>query len=344
MTEQRPLQPTPVGALRFNTDSSKLEYFDGNQYVNITTDSPEQNTGGTRGLFSSGQNPSVFTGTYAAANVIQFIDISTTGDATDFGDRTNDASLPACTADRTRMVMMGGYDHPSMLNTIDFVTVASTGNAADFGDLNVTRQNMASGNSPTRSVASNGSHSGSHNTISYVTTQSQGNAVDFGDTTVSQSSRRACNSPTRMVIGGGGDPSYETIDFITFSTTGNAADFGNLLEAKKYAASASNAVRGLWASGNRTEPSVYYNTIEFVTIATLGNSQDFGDATPSLSHGGACSSSTRFVHGGGSDPSGRTNTMYYVQIMTTGNAVDFGDLTHQLDGPVGASNGHGGLG
>ena len=74
---------------------------------------------------------------------------------------------------------------------------------------------MASGNSPTRSVASNGSHSGSHNTISYVTTQSQGNAVDFGDTTVSQSSRRACNSPTRMVIGGGGDPSYETIDFFT---------------------------------------------------------------------------------------------------------------------------------
>ena len=42
MTEQRPIQPTPVGALRFNADSSKLEYFDGNQYVNITTDSPEQ--------------------------------------------------------------------------------------------------------------------------------------------------------------------------------------------------------------------------------------------------------------------------------------------------------------
>ena len=76
----------------------------------------------------------------------------------------------------------------------------------------------------------------------------------------------------------------------------------NLLEAKKYAASASNAVRGLWASGNRTEPSIFYNRIEFVTIATLGNSIDFGDATHSLSHGGACSSSTRFVHGGGSDP------------------------------------------
>ena len=58
MTEQRPIQPTPVGALRFNTDSAKLEYFDGNQYVNITTDSPEANTGGTRGLIING-NPTV---------------------------------------------------------------------------------------------------------------------------------------------------------------------------------------------------------------------------------------------------------------------------------------------
>tara|TARA_B100001564_G_scaffold85814_1_gene69628 strand:+ start:1000 stop:1146 length:147 start_codon:yes stop_codon:yes gene_type:complete len=30
----------PVGAFRFNTESAKLEYFDGNQYVNITTTHP----------------------------------------------------------------------------------------------------------------------------------------------------------------------------------------------------------------------------------------------------------------------------------------------------------------
>ena len=50
MTEQRPLQPTPVGAFRFNTDNNRLEYFDGNQYVVVITDSPEVNTGATRGL------------------------------------------------------------------------------------------------------------------------------------------------------------------------------------------------------------------------------------------------------------------------------------------------------
>ena len=54
MTEQPPIQPTPVGALRFNTDSAKLEYFDGNQYVDIITDTPELHTGGTRGIWGGG--------------------------------------------------------------------------------------------------------------------------------------------------------------------------------------------------------------------------------------------------------------------------------------------------
>ena len=52
--EHPPLQPTPVGAFRFNTDSSKMEYYDGNQWVNITSTSPEAQTGGTRGFIAGG--------------------------------------------------------------------------------------------------------------------------------------------------------------------------------------------------------------------------------------------------------------------------------------------------
>ena len=74
MTEQPPIQPTPVGALRFNTDIAQLEYFDGNQYVNITTDSPTKHTGGTRGIFAGGND------------TIDFVNIATTGNAKDFGD------------------------------------------------------------------------------------------------------------------------------------------------------------------------------------------------------------------------------------------------------------------
>ena len=71
--EQSPLQPTPVGAFRFNTDTSKLEYYDGNQWVNVTFDSPEVQTGGTRGIFSAG-----------ATNVIEYINVSSTGNSVDF--------------------------------------------------------------------------------------------------------------------------------------------------------------------------------------------------------------------------------------------------------------------
>ena len=80
MIEQPPIQPTPVGALRFNTDSAKLEYFDGNQYVNITTDSPQQNTGGTRGIGMGGYNGS------SLVDNIDFVNIDSTGNAVDFGN------------------------------------------------------------------------------------------------------------------------------------------------------------------------------------------------------------------------------------------------------------------
>ena len=81
MTQQPPIQSTPVGALRFNTDSSRMEYYDGNQWVNISSDSPEVQTGGTRGITGGGQTPSQI-------NTIDYITIATTGNATDFGDLT----------------------------------------------------------------------------------------------------------------------------------------------------------------------------------------------------------------------------------------------------------------
>ena len=116
MTEQRPLQPTPVGALRFNTDTTLLEYFDGNQYVNITIDSPERHTGGTRGMIASGINPSVWTGTYEASEVIQFINVETTGDSIDFGDAMNiTATMSGCSSPTRGIFGSGRITSPATL-------------------------------------------------------------------------------------------------------------------------------------------------------------------------------------------------------------------------------------
>ena len=92
MTEQPPIQPTPVGALRFNTDTARLEYFNGSEYVNITVDSPETNTGGTRGVTNGiNENPQW-------QEHMDFFNIATTGNGTDFGNLSADIFATGSTA------------------------------------------------------------------------------------------------------------------------------------------------------------------------------------------------------------------------------------------------------
>ena len=49
--EQASRDTAPAGSIRFNTDSSKLEIYNGEQWWDIDATSPEFETGTTRGLF-----------------------------------------------------------------------------------------------------------------------------------------------------------------------------------------------------------------------------------------------------------------------------------------------------
>jgi len=339
MTERRPLQPTPVGALRFNIDTAKLEYFDGNQYVNITTDSPEQNTGGTRGLICGGRNNG------SGRNNIQFANISSTGNFSDFGDLTGTKRVPMCFASR----VLGHINGDVSSGSTNVVTIASTGDATDKGiDMSGNRYNGAAIADSTRGIVAGGNNgSGNVNIIEYITMTSTQDFVDFGDlTSVSNQSCGGCSSPVRGIIMGGHDGTNRVniIDYITISTLGNSADFGDLLSSKTpNQAVMSNAVRGLAFGGSAPGPVAgNANTIEFITIATLGNSIDFGDSTANGGDRAGCSSPTRAICNLGANAS--DSAVDYIQIMTTGNARDFGDL-HTGNYEAGAlSNGHGGLG
>ena len=337
--EQSPEEPTPVGAFRFNTDSAKLEYWDGNQWINVTTDSPVQHTGGTRGLFGGGRVPG------GDSNQIQFINVDSTGNGTDFGNLSGARRGIGGCSDRTRGLFGGGNP---VTNTIDFVTIASTGDTTDFGDLSVTRDYLAGGNSSTRGIFAGGLSPNNHDTIDYVTIASTGNAVDFGNISLARQLDDTCESPTRCVliagIKGGPYVAYNTNEYITTSTTGNTADFGDLTNGVRYGyGSLSNAIRGVIGGGDVYPSPGRTNSIEFITIATLGNSIDFGDQTDTFHYGTATGSPTRGVFAGGNSPS-KINSMCYINIMTTGDAVDFGDLNQQIDTMTGCSNGNGGLG
>jgi hypothetical protein len=344
--EQASRDRAASGSIRFNTDSSRLEIYNGEAWWEIDSTSPELQTGGTRGIHFGGVTPS-------AINNIDFYNVDTTGDAADFGDMTRNTNISSAgTASRTRGIAFGGGNTPD--NIIEFITISSTGNAADFGDMIQHRRNAGAGSNGVRGVVIGGwtapaANPGYHNLIDYITIAQTGNAVDFGDMINNGESQFAvANSPTRIVYGQYGTPSgaSNTIEYITTSTLGNGADFGDVTgDTRSNGAGGGNAVRGIFGGGAAPNQPAYtpQDEIHFLTIATLGNTTDFGNLTGGRSSFNGCSSPTRMTFNGGYTPS-ITDQIQYVQIASTGDAVDFGDLTASKTRGGACSNGHGGLG
>ena len=343
MTEQPQIQPTPVGAFRFNTDIAQLEYFDGSQYVNITTDSPEQNTGATFALCGAMGNDAVF------SNAVDKVNVSTGGDGVDYADLNYSTSQNGAFGSRTQSVFVGGYT-PSLATNSDYVTTASGGTATAGGALTQGRRAMGAGlSNATRGLVMGGFTpvvpTNASNVIDYTTMSEKSAFVDFGDLSDGRERTGAVASPTRGVHIGGinapnqGSPYSDTMEYVTISTLGNASDFGDMQDGRVFCSSASNAIRGIIVGDSYP----ITNVITFITIATLGTDQDFGDMNSARD--GACSaaSPTRIVTMGGRNPS-NSNEIDYGHIMTTGNFKDFGDLSSTATFMGGCSNGHGGLG
>jgi len=332
-----------AGAIRFNTDSSQMEIWDGNQWTGILATSPELQTGGTRGMMLAGG--------YPVTQDIQVINLASTGNAVDTGfDFGVSRYIGGAASDRTRGVYFGGY---TISAQIRFNSIPSVGSTTEFGNLTFSRFGCNGVSNGTRGISVGGSTGPSTinagvNELEYVTIQSLGDAVDFGDLTKELASIQTCQSKTRAVVAGGKEDSSNAavndIQFFTMSTLGNAADFGDLSAVMNASGcgGGGNAVRGIFHIG-----ATYSNILEFVTITTLGNSTDFGDDI--MQRGGGISffsSPTRTVLGGGNTPSdNETNTIAYVQTMTTGNSIDFGDLINSTSAKTAyaVDNGHGGL-
>ena len=70
--------------------------------------------------------------------------ITTTGNASDFGDLTAGRAQGGGTSSSTRGVFAGGEtSNNTRSNIIDYITIASAGNATDFGDLTAVRNEGA---------------------------------------------------------------------------------------------------------------------------------------------------------------------------------------------------------
>ena len=367
-TAERPSDCEP-GSIRFNTDTANLEYFRGDtigwsqfELVNPNlggrkesaySESSSNDSGlGTRLLLAGGRiSAPAFTDT------IEYITISTLGNADDFGNLTqshgNPSSQGGC-ASRTRGMWLGGQlgTSPNYSNIIQFVTFASLGDASDFGDLNTALNGNGNLSNQIRALSFGGSDSSGNKPtqIDAVTISSSGNAFDFGDMSTYVNNTANLASSTRGIMAGGTIAPTRTniIQFVTITTSGDTVDFGDLVDHGDGASSLmyngvgySNSTRGI-IHGGRDVNGNMNNTIQFITIATTGNSSDFGDTAVSAMHQMGGSSPTRGVVGSGYNPS-ITNAMEFVNIMSLGNASDFGDCTARDEVLGGCSNGHGGL-
>lgn len=296
------------------------------------------------GVFAAGKNAG------GTSNVIDYIVISTTGNATDFGDTTTGgARRPAGTSDGTnqRGVYNKGYTTAYVVN-IDYITINSPGNATDFGDLSYGRglNGTVSNNTSERAYFAAGQGGAVSNRLDYVTINSTGNATDAGDLTVNRAWLGGLDNGTndRGVCGGGINVStyYNVIDYWTISSTNNASDFGDLSADRSGIGAGSNLTneRGLFTLG--WDGSTVYNVIEYITINSTGNSTDFGDlsVTRREVEGASAGTNNRVVFAGGLDTAGTSysNVMDYVDPSSTGNATDFGDLTEARHDTAAMSN------
>ena len=326
-----------AGAIRFNTDLSQLEIYDGNQWTGILATSPELQTGGTRGVLMGGGTPS-------AVNEMDYINVETTGDALDFGDLASSRRGPqrGQAGSRVRGLALGGS---STIQTVASITIAQTGSAADTGNILTQGRRLGAGvSNSTRALYAGGLiPSGAVNTIDATDIASLGASQDFGNLSASRYFCSGVSSPTRglFVAGYNGSAYVNTIDFVTIAHTGNALDFGDTVHNVQCEA-AGNSIRGIFSGG--VTPSIT-NVIQFITIATLGNAIDFGDLTFAKEQGQAVSSPTRFVSMSGRNSSSNfIDEMDFVQIMTLGDAIDFGEIVgSDRFRSAAASNGHGGL-
>ena len=118
---------------------------------------------------------------------MDYVTISSTGDAIDFGDlQAGYGRQDGIVSSATRGIIAGGYEaspYNAHVNTIRYITIATTGDAQDFGDLNQDEVYSAGMSSPTRGVFAGGSDPTISNVIDYITIQTLGNALDFGDIT-----------------------------------------------------------------------------------------------------------------------------------------------------------------
>jgi len=254
-------QPTDgeTGDFWWDSANEKIyRYIDG-EFKELTGSGGSSGGGtysGDRAVIFGGYQTGGDGGTY---HQMSYFDITSPGNATDFGDMLYETQNSCAFSNGTRGVVSGGS---VTKENYQYITIATTGNSQDFGDLYYSRYSAAGFSDGTYGVTAMG--------IGYLTSG--------GVTTVANTNG---------------------IEYVTIATLGNGTDFGDATENGKGCAGAANSTYGLIAGGNASGVGGFRDTVSYITIATPGNATDFGDMDDGREYFGMTGSATRVLYVGG---------------------------------------------
>jgi len=290
--------------------------------------------GADRGVYGGG----------SSSNVLDYISISTTGDAINFGDLIlADSCMGTSNGTGNRGLFVGGTNNSS--NRMEYITITTLGNATDFGDLIMTCNTSACANGTNnKGIFSGGWPGGASdyvNNIQYATITTPANASDGGDLVYIKMDNAGLSNSTGDRGIEGGDWSYhpKVMTYTTISTAANSSIFGYLSPKKAYLAGVSNGTsnKGVYASGYYN-PDGGTNILEYITINSTGDGTDFGDASYAHYSFGQVANSARGVYANYSGSA--WDHLEYITFASLANAVNFGSLTVTRAYEGGVTNDH----
>tara|TARA_B100001250_G_scaffold192620_1_gene165570 strand:+ start:214 stop:1245 length:1032 start_codon:yes stop_codon:yes gene_type:complete len=236
----------------------------------------------TRGIWGAGAGADPPGPWGIVYNILDYITIANTGNATDFGDLNwAGDNIGGAVSNGIRGVLSNGFNyHYSSAylacGRMDYYEIATTGNATNYGNLGSPSPSYlywgsACGSDEGRGLF--GALAGScNNCIYYINIPTTGDASNFGNLT-QRHPTASCSDGSRGTWWGNGDNA--TIDYVTIATTSSSSDFGDMNPGVNYACGVANDTWGTVSGGNNDDG--YKSDIQYVTIQTTGNAQNFGN-------------------------------------------------------------------
>ena len=276
-----------------SNNSNKIEYFDISGSTGITATSfgnLVEQSGDTPGSAVSNAVRGVYQVYHGGSNPerhLQYVTISTPGNATTFGQHVRNMSGYASWNDGTYgyFARNGG----SSSNDLGVITVDTEANATQTGytlQTGFLQYGATGAGDTTRMLVAGGeSNSGNTSTIQYISMPVAANAQTFGSLIIARRQMGGTADDTRSVWAGGyTSSSNATIDYVTTQTISDANSFGTLTLTRNGLGACTDGTRGCFIGGYRSQQTSRVNTIDYVTIATTSNASDFGDMTDAGNH------------------------------------------------------------